>query len=199
MSLPPTVLAAAVAEGSSQAGLPSGATTGSVRGGFGGGRRGSAGCSGRGWSCRRAGGADNAAAGRAVPVRYGVAEAFSDSDGPVARLIQSVEHVPSQVVSGLVMDVVCDGQELVCSGIAAAQCVREPVLCILLELGGCIVVVVGVEVKVGHVVTQFPHIRLAPGCSGAARVWRTHVCREETEDVPQSHLVLPHLVFTLPP
>ena len=53
----------------------------------------------------------------------------------------------------------------------------------------------GIQVEVADDITQVLHYGLA--CRIAGRVGRTHVCRVFSDDVPDGHFVLDHLIIAL--
>jgi hypothetical protein len=71
----------------------------------------------------------------------------------------------------------------------------EPVLGAL-DLGWAVlVVIVGIDIEIGDVVTKISHVGLA--LAGAAGVWRAHVGGDLANDIAESHFVLPHLVLAV--
>lgn len=73
----------------------------------------------------------------------------------------------------------------------------EVVLGVLDLVDVVLVIVVGVNVKIGDVVTEISHVLLATRFSCTARVRGAHVCRNLAEDVTEGHLVLPHLLLAV--
>jgi hypothetical protein len=47
------------------------------------------------------------------------------------------------------------------------------------------------------VVAQSLHVSKTPAFDGAYVIWRTHVSREEIQNIPESHLVFDHLIHSL--
>jgi hypothetical protein len=78
---------------------------------------------------------------------------------------------------------------------ALGDVTQEPVLGVLDQVGGVLVVVVGVNVKVDDVVTERSHVSLA--LTSAAGVRRAHVGGDLANNVAESHLVLPHLLLAV--
>jgi hypothetical protein len=78
---------------------------------------------------------------------------------------------------------------------ALGDVAQEPVLGVLDQVGGVLVVVVGVNVKVNDVVTERSHISLA--LTSAAGVRGAHVGGNFANNVAESHLVLPHLLLAV--
>lgn len=97
------------------------------------------------------------------------------------------------------MNVVADAQPLRRGGgsTIGSDVALEVVLGVLDLVDVVLVVVVGVNVEVGDVVTEISHVLLAARFSCAARVRRAHICRNLAEDIAESHLVLPHLLFAV--
>lgn len=208
---------AAVTEGGSRAGQLDGGAAGSVLADAGR-RNGRTSRRGRGrLGARRLGGCHSFTRRSAVPVGLWVAQAFADGDALVSLGLEHLEHEARQILGGLLVDVVADLEELVGGGVAGGDAVGEDVLCDLDFLGDCVEVVGGVEIEVGDDVTEVFQVLFASGGSSAAGVRRTHVCLrshcliskgiskevggtpygEFLEDVPQSHLVVYHLVHSL--
>lgn len=129
----------------------------------------------------------------AVPIGLGVTKTVTDSDAPVSELSQGGEHVVSQIISGLLVNIVADFEPGGSCGrrTALGDVALEPVLGVLDLVWGILVVVVGINIKISDVVAQCGHIRLA--LAGAARVRWTHVGRDFADNVAQSHFVLVHL------
>jgi hypothetical protein len=73
----------------------------------------------------------------------------------------------------------------------------EVVLGVLDLVGVVLVVVVGVNIKVGDVVTEISHVLLAARFGRAAGVRRAHVSGNLANNVAKSHLVLPHLLLAV--
>lgn len=93
------------------------------------------------------------------------------------------------------MDVVGDGEAVARLG-AAGGGIKDALEVVLGDLDvGQLVVVVGVEVEVGHDVTEIPHDGLAGVVAG--RVGRAHVGRVLSDNVADGHFVLDHLVIAL--
>jgi hypothetical protein len=135
----------------------------------------------------------------AVPVVRWIAEALTNGDSLVAETGEGGQHVVSQVVDSLVVNVVANAQPIRSgSGSTIGSDVAlEVVLGVLDLVDVVLVVVVGVNVEVGDVVTEISHVLLAARLSCAARVRRAHVCGNLAEDVAESHLVLPHLLLAV--
>lgn len=97
------------------------------------------------------------------------------------------------------MDIMRDGQPVVARARRAARgdVPVEPVLGVLDLCWRVLVVVVGVDVEVGDVVTQVCEVGFAPGRGGAAGEGGAHVGGEETKDVAEGGFELVHLVFAL--
>lgn len=141
--LPPAGGGAAVTKSRTLAGLASGATALSIGGDLSGGSsgrrrgRGSRGRGGAGGSRR----SENAAAGRAVPVGLVIAKALADGNSSVASALESLEHELSQVLGGLLVNVVSNGQEVVAGSGLASKGLGEVVLGVLDLVRGSVVVV----------------------------------------------------------
>lgn len=197
---PPSGSRAAITESRPLAGLTGGATAGSIlrdlgRGGGGGGRSGRSGRSGSGGG--RSGRGEDTATGRTVPVSLVISKALADGNSSVTSILESLEHELGQVLGGLLVDVVSDGEEVVVGRVLASEGVREVVLGVLDLVRGGVVVVISVQIEVGDVVAESLQVVLAARLGGARRVRGAHVGGEETEDVPEGHLVLDHLVLAL--
>lgn len=63
-----------------------------------------------------------------------------------------------EVVNGLEVDVMGNGQEILSLRIGIAHRSVHSVLCILLQLWGDIVVVIGVQIEIGNVVSKISHV-----------------------------------------
>lgn len=95
--------------------------------------------------------------GSSVPIRPRVAKTFSDSDEPVPAAAGCIDHVRSQVVHGLVVDIMSKDNVLV-AGRVGRHARRVPVLGVLDQLGTVILVVLGVDVLVHDMVAQSGHL-----------------------------------------
>lgn len=126
-----------------------------------------------------------------VPVLLGVTHTLSNRDGLVPPSGESLEHVLRQVHRRLLVDIVGDRQPRIGRRITRIDGVGKVVLCVLDQVRGDIVVVVGVEVEVSDVVSKLFHGGHA--CRGAARVRRPHVRGNEADDVAHRRLELVHL------
>jgi hypothetical protein len=144
-------------------------------------------------------GSDGTTGRRTVPVSSRVTEAFTDSHSPIAESSQGREHIVSEVVCGLRVDIMTNGEPIAggSSGTTFSDVSTEPVLRFL-DLGGVVlVVVVGINVEVCNVVSKGSHVSFATRHSSAARVRRAHVGWEVSNDVANCHLVLDHLILTI--
>lgn len=97
------------------------------------------------------------------------------------------------------MNIVADSKPLlVCGGsTSGSDIASEPVLGVLNLVGGVLVVVISINVEVGNVITKLCHIVLTSRGSCAAGIRGAHVCREESEDIAKSCLILPHLLLAV--
>lgn len=97
------------------------------------------------------------------------------------------------------MDVVTNGQPLGggSRSTVGSDVALEVVLGVLNLVDIVLVVVVGVDVEVGDVVTEISHVLLAARLSCAAGVRGAHIGGDLADDVAKSHLVLPHLVLAV--
>jgi len=84
-----------------------------------------------------------------VPVRLRLAQALAQSNQLVSLCLHGLDHVASQVLGGLLVDIVCDGLESVRLGVTRVDGLLDVVLGVLDLVWGYVVVVVGVEVEVG--------------------------------------------------
>jgi hypothetical protein len=144
-------------------------------------------------------GSDGTTGRRTVPVSSRVTEAFTDSHSLVAESSYGREHVVSEVVCGLRVDIMTNGKPIVggSSGAAFSDVSTEPILRFL-DLGRVVlVVVVGINVEVCNVISEGSHVGFATRRSSAARVRRAHVGGEVSDDVANCHLVLDHLSLTI--
>ena len=90
------------------------------------------------------------------------------------------------------MDVVLDGEEVGALGRAVERLLDDG-LRVLYERGRGVEVVLGVEIKLCAMVSEGLHVSPPTAFLRAFRVWRSHVGRIETKDIPKGHLVLHHL------
>lgn len=97
------------------------------------------------------------------------------------------------------MDVVGDGEPLAVgsSGTTSSDVAQKPVLGELDLVGVVLIVVIRVDVEVDGMVAEVFEVVLATRLRCAAGVRWTHIGREETENVAESHLVLVHLVVAV--
>ena len=139
------------------------------------------------------------AASSAVPVSLRVAEALTDGDSLVAETSECGQHIVGEVVGGLVVNIVANAQPLRSGGSSTvgSDVTLEVVLGVLDLVDVVLVVVVGVNIEVGNVVTKIGHIPLAARLSCAAGVGRAHVSGNLANNVAKSHLVLPHLLLAV--
>jgi hypothetical protein len=118
-------------------------------------------------------------------------------------------------VSGLLVNVVLDGQELVCGNVVGLEVLVEVVLGVLDLVRAVVVIVyplvshraatleplcqrtISVDIKVSDNVSQILHILPAAGSFVARRIRRTHVGGELLDNVADGHLVMDHLVDAL--
>lgn len=130
-----------------------------------------------------------------VPVSSRVTETFANGDGLVAESGQGREHVASQVVCGLSVDVVTNREPFAVSrrSTVSSDVSMEVVLGGLDLLWVVLVIVVGINVEVGNVISEIGEVRFAARRSSTARVWWSHVGGEEPNNVANGHLVLDHL------
>jgi acyl-CoA hydrolase len=108
-----------------------------------------------------------------------------------------LDHILGQVVGGLLMDIVANGEPAVGCRVRRGQVAAEVVLRLLDQGGSVQQIIFGVQVKVGDVVSKGGHICFAARCSVTIGIWRSHVCWEKAEDIAKSHLVVVHLVLPL--
>lgn len=135
------------------------------------------------------------AADRAVPVFLGIAKALAHGDGAKAVAKERLEHVPRQVVDGLVDGVVLDLEPLGVGRVLALDGIVPNLLGRLDEVGRVVEVALGVQVEVGDVVAEVVEPRVRRGVAG--RVRRPHVRGEVAQDVGNGNLVVDHLVAEL--
>jgi hypothetical protein len=134
----------------------------------------------------------------AVPVGNRVAEALTNGDTLVSHIGDGLEHVLSQVVGGLLVDIMLNVEESGASlsrRSALSDVSKEPILGVLDQVGAVLFVVIGVDVEVDDVVTEVSHVGLA--LASAAGVRWAHVGGDLANDVAESHLVLPHLLLAV--
>ena len=145
------------------------------------------------------GGGGASAASSAVPVGRIVTETLTNGHSLVAEASKGGQHVVSEVVSSLVVDVVANAQPIGSGSRCAigSDVTLEIVLGVLDLVDVVLVVVVGINVEVGDVVTEIGHILLAARRSCAAGVRRTHVGGDLANDVAESHLIFPHLLLAV--
>lgn len=142
-------LRAAVTECAAQASVAIGATACSISGDL----LSSSGSWGRG-SLGSAGSGGSGTASCAVPVGLRVTEALSDGYGGVTKLLNLLEHVLSQVVGGLDVNVVLnvEPRSTACGSSATGSDVtQEPILRILDQSRAILLVIIRVDVEVDHV------------------------------------------------
>jgi hypothetical protein len=109
---------------------------------------------------------------------------------------QRLDHVFSQIVRGLLVDIVRNDEPVsTVSSLLASNVANKVVLGLLNQIGIVQEIVLGVEIEVNNVVAEVLQICLTVGI--AARERWAHVSWEDTQDVVQGDLVVVHLVFPL--
>jgi hypothetical protein len=135
-----------------------------------------------------------------VPVGLWVTQTISNGNSFVAELSKGRKHILSQVIGRLVEDVMTNGEPfvtLLSSSTVLCDKALESVFRRLNFFRCVLVIVIGVNVEVGDVIAEISHVLLTTRRGSAARVRRTHVCWDFSEDVSQGHLVHPHLVLAI--
>lgn len=97
-------------------------------------------------------------------------------------------------MSSLLMDVVRNDQEAVGSRVRRVNCICKVVLCVLDQRRRVIVIIVGIKIEEGDMITKVFQRCLASSIAG--RVWWSHVGWEKPDDVTHSHFKF-ILVFSL--
>lgn len=120
-----------------------------------------------------------------IPICHGVSKTLSQSNSPIALRLQRGQHIGSQGMGCLLVDVVRDDQEAVGSRIRRVDRVCEVVLCVLDQLRRVVVVIICIKIEVGDMVTKFFQRYLASGV--ARRVRWSHVSWEKPDDVAHCH------------
>lgn len=120
-----------------------------------------------------------------IPICHGVSKTLSQSNSPIALGLQRGQHIGSQGMSCLLMDVVSDDQEAFGSRIRRVDSVCEVVLCVLDQRRRVVVIIIRIKIEVGNMVTKFFQSHLASGV--ARRVRWTHVGWEKSDDVAHCH------------
>lgn len=90
------------------------------------------------------------------------------------------------------MDIVSQNNVLVAARVGRYSG-RVPVLGVLDQLRTVVLVVLGVNVLVHNMVTESGHLSETARSSVALEIWSTHVSRDPTKQVAESHLVVDHL------
>ena len=132
-----------------------------------------------------------------VPVLLGVIETLADSHRMIATVPDFAQHMLSEVVDGLLMDVVSDDQPGFVGDLPWIHSLVEDVLGDLDGVGTVVGVVTSVEVVQDNMVSKLTQVIKTARLGKAARVRRTHVSREAAQNVTKSHLILQELVFAL--
>lgn len=100
-------------------------------------------------------------------------------------------------MSSLVVNVVADDEVVTGCRRAVLDAVVKVVFGVLNQGRRIIVVIIGIDIKVGDVVSKLGHIILAARRGSTIRIWWAHVGGEEAKNVSQRHLVAPHVLFPL--
>jgi hypothetical protein len=140
----------------------------------------------------------SSATSSAVPVSSRVAETVTNGDTLVSQVGDGLQHVLGQVVCGLLVNVMLDVKPLsttLSSRTALSDVTAEPILRALDLVGAVLVVVISVNVEVNDVVTEISHVSLT--LASAAGVRWAHVGGDLSDNVAESHLVLPHLLLAV--
>lgn len=95
------------------------------------------------------------------------------------------------------MNVVSNDKPVGIGGSGGGSVALEEVLGVLDQIRGVHEIVLGIKVEINNVVAESRHVGLAAGCRIAIGIWRTHVGREEAQDVVEGNFVVVHLVEAL--